>query len=228
MLKKVISIHQPYYIPWINYFSKIEHSDIFVLLDSVQYQKNSFYNRNYIKNKDDKLLLTVPVSHSSFTDIREVLITDSFWQKKHFKSITYSYHRAPNFALYIDFLEDIYLNQKWDSLSSLNIHIISEVINFLSIETEIVKSSNLNIATKGSDLVLDICKLFNADVYLSGKSGSSYLNFKDFNETNIKLRNQVYLSKSYSQLGSSFLPNLSIIDFLMNCDTDSFKDYVGN
>ena len=44
----IISIHQPAYLPWLGYFDKINKSDLFVFLDTVQFQKNSFQNRNMI------------------------------------------------------------------------------------------------------------------------------------------------------------------------------------
>ena len=34
-----ISIHQPVYLPWLGFFGKIISSDIFVILDDVQYEK---------------------------------------------------------------------------------------------------------------------------------------------------------------------------------------------
>ena len=57
----IVGIHQPQYIPWIPYFSKIVQSDIFVLLDDVQFQKNGLQNRNYILSANGELRLTLPV-----------------------------------------------------------------------------------------------------------------------------------------------------------------------
>ena len=45
----ILSAHQPAYLPWLGYFDKIAQSDIFVYLDTVQFEKNSFINRNKIK-----------------------------------------------------------------------------------------------------------------------------------------------------------------------------------
>ncbi|HHT9160132.1 MAG TPA: WbqC family protein [Candidatus Brocadiaceae bacterium] len=45
----IIAIHQPQYLPWIGYFDKIDRSDVFVLLDNVQYKKNEAQNRNRIR-----------------------------------------------------------------------------------------------------------------------------------------------------------------------------------
>ena len=42
----IVGIHQPNFIPWIGYFYKIYRSDIFVLLNDVQFVKNSYADRN--------------------------------------------------------------------------------------------------------------------------------------------------------------------------------------
>ena len=39
----IVSIHQPAYLPWIGYFNKIINSDIFVYLDTVQFQRIGYF-----------------------------------------------------------------------------------------------------------------------------------------------------------------------------------------
>ena len=62
----IISIHQPNYIPWIGYFHKIEHSDIFVIFDDVQLPRGKdFVIRNLIKTEGGSKWLRVPVKNQS-------------------------------------------------------------------------------------------------------------------------------------------------------------------
>ena len=61
----IVSVHQPQYIPWIGYFHKIRSSDLFVLLDNVQYKKREFQNRNKIRTKEGSIWLTVPVAKTA-------------------------------------------------------------------------------------------------------------------------------------------------------------------
>ena len=42
----IISAHQLAYNPWLGLIHKVLLSDIFVVMDDVQYEKNSFINRN--------------------------------------------------------------------------------------------------------------------------------------------------------------------------------------
>ena len=56
-----ISIMQPIFLPWVGYFNMIIHSDLFVFLDDVQFERRSFQSRNkLIINKSAKLI-SVPV-----------------------------------------------------------------------------------------------------------------------------------------------------------------------
>ena len=59
----IVSIHQPQYLPWLGYFDKIDRADVFVLLDTVQYKKNEWQNRNRIKTARGAQWLTVPVTY---------------------------------------------------------------------------------------------------------------------------------------------------------------------
>ena len=47
-----ISINQPAYIPWLGYFDRIDYADIHIVLDHVQFEKNSFTNRNKITSNN--------------------------------------------------------------------------------------------------------------------------------------------------------------------------------
>lgn len=106
-----VSAHQPAYLPWLGYFEKIKRCDIFVYLNHVQFEKNSFINRNKIRTAGEDLWLTVPVLQKGHT---ESLIKDlkidlrTPWQKKHLKSIYHSYHKAPCFAELYPRLEQLY------------------------------------------------------------------------------------------------------------------------
>ena len=56
-----LAIHQPQYMPWLGYLAKWAAADLFVFLDTVQYEKNGWQNRNRIKTRDGVRWLTVPV-----------------------------------------------------------------------------------------------------------------------------------------------------------------------
>ena len=53
-----VSINQPAYLPWLGYFDRIAKSDLHVVLDHVQFEKNSMVNRNKIRTKDRIIIMT--------------------------------------------------------------------------------------------------------------------------------------------------------------------------
>jgi len=45
----LVSIHQPHYLPWLRYPEIIARSDLFIVLDDVDFNRNGWQNRNKIK-----------------------------------------------------------------------------------------------------------------------------------------------------------------------------------
>lgn len=219
-----ISIHQPQYLPWIPYFSKIKDSDIFVLLDDVQFQKNGIQNRNYIYSKNSgEQRLTMSVSFNFGDKINEVKIFDKRVLRKHWQTIEMTYRKAKFFAEISQILEPIYSNN-YELLVDLNNDIIYAIIKYLNINTLVYKSSDLIASGEKSDLILSICKELGAKKYLTGSGGLDYLNTEDFNNHKIVIEQQQYKFITYPQISNSeFVSKLSIIDLLFNVGVDSIN-----
>ena len=220
-----LCIHQPMYLPWLGLFERIHRCDAFVLLDNVPYSKNYFINRNKIKTVNGWMWLTIPVlTKGHFGQlIKDVRIDNTTqWRKLHWKSIYYSYQRAPYFPKYADFFEHAYKHER-----IYLIEIIEELLYFilkvLGINTTIIKSAELNVAGKKEELILNICKALQADEYLSGPDGKEYLDLKLWRENNIKVTFHNYHHPEYQQLHGKFLPQMSIIDLLFNYGDESLK-----
>lgn len=224
-MKKIITIHQPNYIPWLGFFHKLLISDVYVAFDDVQFEKNSYNNRNKIKTTKGDCWLTIPVitkGKSKETLINTAQIDNNQkWAKKHFKTIQINYSKSEFYNDYIWFFEEIY-SKNWESLSALNMHILKWLLKELKIKTEFVISSELKEKKGKKDkLVLDICRLLNADIYISGALGKNYLNLDDFNEKGIDVYFQDYKHPIYSQLWGDFIPYMSVIDLLFNMSVES-------
>src|SRR5450631_1867991 len=97
----IVAIHQPAYLPWLGYFDRIAASDLFIFLDTVQFERNSFTNRNRIKTASGPIWLTVPVRLRGHMEkiLNEIEIDNTKgWKKKHLRAVEQNYHRAPMFA----------------------------------------------------------------------------------------------------------------------------------
>lgn len=215
----IVAIHQPEYLIWLGLIDKIAQADIFVILDNVQFEKNNFQNRNKIRTKDGWAWLTIPLKkHPFLTLIQDIEIaSDNNWQKKQLNLIKSNYHQAPFFQLYYSRLENIILEDH-GSLAALNMELMKFVLEEFGITTSIVRSSEFNLPKDDFKINanLTICKFLNADTYLSGSGGKSYLDSSKFVTANIKVKFQEFQHPIYSQQFEPFIPCMSSIDLLFN------------
>lgn len=213
-----ISIHQPAYLPWMGYFDKIAQSDVFVFLDTVQYEKNSFINRNKIRTVDGTQWLTIPVigkDHLSHT-LKDTLIDNQQnWRIKHERSIVQWYSKCPDFDSKMPILRsELYRDD--DFLADYCYNQLLFWLKQLGLDTKMVRSSTLQIAGSKSDLVLEICKTLSATTYVSGSLGRGYLVEEDFSSVGIQVIYQDYVQQTYKQRWDGFIPNISVVDYWMN------------
>ncbi len=221
----ILSIHQPAYFPWLGYYDRIAKSDIFIILDTVQYQKNSFQNRNKIRTNIGWSWITVPVITKKILyekNINQIEIDYSQnWNIKHLKSIKQVYTKAKNFEKIFPLIENI-LKKKWLNLADLSYETTICFFDILEIDTKIIRTSELKpFKENKSDLILEICKRFDTSKYLSGPNGKNYLNEKKFENESINIEYHNFIHPFYSQNYKGFEANMSVIDLLMNIDRPS-------
>ena len=216
---KRLAIVQPCYIPWKGYFDLIGLSDEFVILDDVQYAKNTWYNRNRLKSPAGLKWLTLPVLRSgpSFKPINEVGIADG-WARKHLDFIAQNYRKAPYFDVFFPKLEKTYENaEKCTSLLEIDRIFIEFFCRELDIRTPIVLSSQIGAEGRSSQRVLDICIKRKADIYLSGPAAQTYLDLEKFAEAGIAVEWMDYSGyREYPQLHGAFEHAVSIVDLVLN------------
>ena len=168
-------------------------ADLYVILDSVQFEKNNFQNRNKIRSKS-KLgwqWVTTPVltkgRSGQLINQVEINQTDRRRTEKLWASLSQSYQEAPYFELLHDPLKAIISNIKLTNLTALNMRLISLIRENLKIETPIVMASELGFTSHRSELLAEISNELEADTYLSGPSGRDYLDTTEFEKRNIKV-----------------------------------------
>jgi len=215
-----VAIHQPQYVPWLPYFLKIEESDVFIILDSVDFQKNGLHNRNQIKTSQGVQWLTVPVKQQLGQKICDVKIDETGdWCRKHWQTIRQSYGKAIAFKSYEEDLKGLY-EREWQSLNELNIELITSIMLWLNIKTPIIRSSQMDAVGNASDLVLNLCLEVGADRYLSGTGGKSYLDENAFNSAGVAITYRpAVFPERYPQLFPKigFINHLTALDILFNC-----------
>lgn len=218
---KRIAIHQPNYFPWAGYFHKITKSDVFVLLDDVDYQygnATSVTNRTRVKTSSGPLFLSVPVTKAPSGLIRDMAIDyQRDWVKKHLQTARFSYAKCPFFPEVFALLEGV-LGVAPPRLAALNEAGLRAVCGYLAIQTPIVLSSSLSIEARDKNLrILEICSRFGATTYLSGSGARRYNDERLFEDRGVALEYTRFQSPEYPQLHGPFIPGLGILDALFNC-----------
>lgn len=220
----LVGIHQLHYLPWLRYMEKIARCDVFIVLDNIQFNKNGWQNRNRIKTAQGEFLLTVPVLAKAGQRLDEVSIENSaLWGKKHWRTIEQSYRKAPYFSDYSGFLEDTYA-ASWETLNSLNRHMLEYYVDALGICTRIAYSSELDVPGEATERLINLIRAVDGTHYYSGAFAlETYLDAGMLKGAGIELELQEWAAPHYPQLYGTFIPDLSIVDLLMNCGPDSLN-----
>jgi len=215
----IIAIHQPHYLPWLRYVQKIARSDVFVLLDDVQFTKNGWQNRTRIKHAQGWMYLTVPVLDAFGRAINQVMINNQQrWRAKHWQALQTNYGRAPHFERYRGLLQPTY-ERPWESVSELSVHLLHTLLGALGIRARLVRSSELGVSGTGTAKVIGICRKLGATVYLTGDyAATNHLDVAEFAPHGIEVRPQGWQAPTYRQQFPAvpFIPDLSIVDLLFN------------
>jgi hypothetical protein len=215
----IVSINQPAYLPWLGYFHRIAAADLHVVLDHVQFEKNSFTNRNKIRTREGWTWLTVPLqTKGRFGDlaIDEVLIArDDRWRRKHWDTMRFAYAKARAFADEAEYWEAVY-GRPWERLADLQRETTGHVLEALRINTPLRFSSELQVTGAKADLVLGLCRELGATTYLSGPLGRDYLDEDAFARAGIEVRYDDYAHPVYPQAHPGFEPAMAAVDLIFN------------
>lgn len=223
MARTVLTAHQPVYLPWLGLFHKIALADTFVSFNRVQYLPKDWNNRNRIKTAAGPIWLTVPVLKKGHREkpLDEIEINNDLpWRRKHWSALTLNYGRAPYFDDYAAFFEDVYARD-WRTLAELDEHMLEWFLATLGIDVRFLRASDFEFSGAKSELVLDMCRRLDADVYVFGALGRDYADVGAFEEAGIDVVFQDYRHPEYPQQYGDFEPYLSVVDLLFNCGPSS-------
>ncbi len=216
-----VAISQPTYLPWIGYFDLVDQVDAFVFLDSVQFEKQSWQQRNRIKAPRELQWITVPVVfRGRFGQlINEVEIREPEFWRKHLRAIELNYRRTPFFDRYFSDLSSLLrLFSKDSLLVDLNIMLIEWAMKVMGIQTPLVRSSVIGEKGKRGQLLINLCQSLGAKSYLSPLGSAVYLleQTPAFSGKGIEVLFQHYEHPVYRQQFPPFCSHASVLDLLFN------------
>lgn len=215
-----LAAHQPQYMPWLGYFDKMARADRFVLLDTVQYKKNEWQNRNRIRTAPGWQWITVPVRYRFPMRIREVPIDSaSPWRRKQCEALRQSYARAPYRDAILPVL-DALLERPIEDLATLNAESVRLLARLLEVRTPVVLASTLEGIPDGADeRLIALCRTLGCDTYLAGQGGHGYMDLSLWRRAGITVEFQDFHHPVYTQCHDGFEACLSAIDLLMQRGT---------
>lgn len=219
----IFAAHQPNYLPWLGYFYKVWVSDLFVILDDVQFERGRGYqNRVQIKTANGPAWLTQPVRRKGqgLQPTLEVEFSEPGWADKHLRTIRANYARAPHFRALFPQIEAGFA-AAGPRLADTNFALIERVSQLLGLATRFVRSSDHGLALTGGERIAELGRLNGATRYVSGKGGAGYQVAESFARRGIALAYSGFRPAPYPQLWGDFVPGLSILDALFNAGPEA-------
>jgi len=217
----ILSAAQPYFAPYPGFFEKMLRSDLFVILDTVQFPRGgTWMTRNRFKNDRGELWIRLPVHKKGLglqqIDRVKIVRQDQRWVDKHVSSLQHAYRNAPFFRDHFGVLRNLF-ESGLESLAELNISLIAYVAGQCGIACRTVRLSATGIEARGTELLAALCRRYGADTLLAQSPAQKYLDPEPFAKAGIRL---VFLQPKrciYPQLWGDFVANLSVFDLLFCC-----------
>jgi len=170
----ICAIHQPNFFSWLPYFRKVQAVDVFVILGEAQFSRDYYQHRFNIGDKWYTMPVVygnIPIKDKKYIDPQEN------WLKIK--------RRLPEYVAVLDKFDDCISG----SLLETNRSIIVRICKMLNIDTDKIRMDYRTDLTSNERLI-DICKYFKCDTYLSGNGARKYVDEKIWADAGIKLAYQ--------------------------------------
>ena len=228
-----VAIMQPYFLPYLGYFSLIKHTKKFILFDTVQFIRHGWIERNRIlKPNEGWQYINVPLrKHIQSTLIKDIRIDNSLnWKEKMLAQLMHYKKKAPFYNETINVLKSV-LELDIDEITNLDYCLLREICKYLGInfDCEIFSQMNIKIeSVKAPDeWALNICKSLNGvDEYWNPIGGLEFFDRNKYEKAGIKIKFLEHNLPFYSQRRGieNFENGLSIIDVMMFNDNDAVNE----
>jgi hypothetical protein len=207
---RVVSIHQPHYLPWLGLIAKIACSDIFIVLDNVQFEKNGWQNRTRYSTAAGLKFLTLPVRQAGIVSknipIRDIELADRDATAKNWKTLSQRYGKRPGWPRIAERLKVILMNRH-ESLFPVCQATTELTLDIFRLKPEIILASTLSVEGAKSDRIVNLMKAVQATHYLSGPGAKEYLDPTAFERAGVGLNFQKFDHPRYTQSNDTeFIP----------------------
>lgn len=216
-----LGVMQPYFCPYLGYYSLIKHCDRFVLFDTVQFIKNGWINRNRVlKPGEGWQYVTVPVRRESMhAKIHEVQISeDRDWKGLILRQLEHYKKKAPFYREVVSLLDEA-LDARERSIARVNLRFLKASCDYLGLEKDMGLLSEMEIKIddpkRRGEFVLQLSRALGASEYANMYGGVELFDLEEYRAAEIPISFIKNNLKPYDQRREAFEPGLSIIDVLM-------------
>ena len=226
----IVAVHQPNYAPWLGYFSKLAHCDIFVFLDDAQYSRGSYTNRVRIGRAGKAVWLTQPIKRDFGAAICDTRFSEDDWPNRHLDTLRGSYRRAAAFDETWPMINDIWRNTPCQSLAAANRHIVKALSGAIGLKPKFLAASTLvTEGTTGDARLAQIMRAVAPDggTYLSGEGGAKYQSPETFAAAGYELRYTEFRHPEYLRGDDPFVTGLSMLDALFHGGVEKTRHLLG-
>lgn len=218
---KSVAIMQPTFLPWVGYFDLIDQADEFVFLDNVQFEKQSWQQRNRVLGHSGFEWFTIPVLTKGRSEqkICDVEIKTADFPAKHLRRIEYLYAGAPFFTRYWGELRSILMSvDESSSLARLNMCLVRWLSDCFQINASFKVSSEMRPEGGRSERLVEIIRMLGATRYISPMGAAAYLHQDHaiFSQAGIEVTFHNYEPQPYGQLQPGFSVGACALDILFN------------
>jgi hypothetical protein len=216
-----VAIMQPFFFPYLGYFSLMKHTDNWIVFDDIRYSNQAWGNRNRIlKHPEGWAWINVPVKdHKRETFYSNILIQNEInWKRKIINQFEYYKIHAPFYKDVLKIIQEVF-SEDFSHLVDLNIHAMKKVCEYLKIDFKYTKFSEMNLGINSvqhpGQWALEICKAIKSTNYVNPCEGHPIYDKKEYDDAGISLQFIINRVSPYDQKRAEFEARLSIIDVMM-------------
>ena len=221
-------IIQPMFFPWRGQFDLQSRADVVIVLDTVQWVRRHWYNRNLIHGPNSAQWITVPVRSEDHHElmIKDVLIetSDKSWQRRMLTALRHAYGKAPYFTSLFPQVEAM-INAPHTHIAPLAEASLRFGFETLGRKVEMIRASDI-VADAPDPIarLIALCKAVGATHYLSGPAAQEYIGESTaFADAGITLEWMRYGYPDYPQARPFKERELSILDLLFNAGPEAAR-----
>ncbi len=217
-MRPAVVVHQPHFLPWLGYYSKLANADVFILQDNVQFRRRYYQNRTLIRSPQGTVQwLTIPVCANRTTLIRDVVVATPHWTNTARRALQHSYGSLPYFAQHWDVLDSA-LRRGDRYLVDICEATLSATLGLLQLSPTIARLSALDVrGTDPTANIVNACAHFAGRTYIFGEGGGRARHSESrIQASGIQVRQQLFRCKfeKTPEAEAATVTNVSIVEFI--------------